>query len=73
MKLLLVYLLSCLFILVPFFSSYGLVLLFLNKSKWGKKYLAYFIKNKMGYLRIDHKKLGDEKINMIAIYLIKAY
>jgi hypothetical protein len=58
---------------VPFFSSYGLFLLFLNKSKWGKKYAAYFIKNKIGYLRINHKKLGDEKINMMAIYLIKAY
>lgn len=73
MKTVFVYLIFCFFSVLPFLIFWGLILLFLNKSKYAKNYIGYFVKRNFGLFRVKSNDFCKEKINNLVLLLLRVY
>lgn len=73
MEIWLIFIVFCIFSTLSFFLPLGIFLLFLNKTKIGKKYAQFIIKQKLGLLKIDRTKTTDQTIKNITALIVRLY
>lgn len=66
-----IYILFAVITLAPFFLFCWLVLLFFSKTKTGKRFSSYILKQKFKKLNIKDQKISDKEISFISSLIFK--